>query len=346
MSIDVREPAAKIAPSEPRPHYDARHHEGVSPNDPSGDAALLDIRPAKNRKDKITAAVDGHNPWELGLDWPVITWFSILHLGALAAPFYFTWKALALFVFMSWLTGSIGVCLGYHRLLTHGSFCTYRPVRWFLATIGQLSGEGTALQWVAVHRKHHAYSDHDEDPHSPRHGGLWAHINWMTPQYGRRHFDDLAVRFCPDLLKDPGMRFLHKAFLPLQILTGAAFFAVGYFGWDFYTGMSFLTWGMFLRLVYVLHITWFVNSATHMWGYRNYTTTDDSTNLWWVGIMAFGEGWHNNHHAYQRMAKHGHLWWEFDPTYMAIRLMEKTGLAWNVVHDVPGRKLHGTVDHA
>jgi len=96
----------------------------------------------------------------------------------------------------------------------------------------------------------------------------------------------------------------------------------------------------------VLHITWFVNSATHMWGYRNYKTTDDSTNLWWVGLMAFGEGWHNNHHAYQRMARHGHRWWEFDITYVAIRLMEKTGLAWNVVHDVPGRELHGTVDHA
>ena len=92
-------------------------------------------------------------------------------------------------------------------------------------------------------------------------------------------------------------------------------FAIGYFGWDLYTACSFVAYGMFLRLVYVLHVTWFVNSATHMWGYRNYETTDDSRNLWWVGLLAYGEGWHNNHHAYQRMARHGHRWWEFDMTY-------------------------------
>ena len=99
--------------------------------------------------------------------------------------------------------------------------------------------------------------------------------------------------------------------------------------------MSFVVWGMFVRMVYVLHVTWFVNSATHMWGYRNYETTDDSRNLWWVGLLAFGEGWHNNHHAYQRMARQGHRWWEFDITYWAIWLMEKVGLAWDVVHEVP-----------
>lgn len=342
MSIDSRDVAAKR-----RPLHDKSlpHHEGELSRAPE-DKALLDIRPVRGRKEIITAGVHGHNPWHNGLDWAVLAWFGILHLGALAAPFFFTWKALGLFVVMSWLTGSVGVCLGYHRLLTHGSFCTYKPVRWFLAAIGQLSGEGTTLQWVATHRKHHAYSDQDEDPHSPRHGGIWAHINWMTPQYGRKYFDDLMNRYCPDLLKDPGMRFLHKAFLPMHIGLGLAFFLVGYLGWDMYTGLSFLTWGVFLRLVYVLHITWFVNSATHMWGYRNYTTTDDSTNLWWVGLLAFGEGWHNNHHAYQRMAKHGHRWWEFDLTYQTIRLMEKCGLAWNVVHDIPGRKLHAVVDHA
>ena len=307
---------------------------------------LLDIRPVRGRKERITSSAGGEDPYRNGYDWPVIAWFGILHLGALAAPFFFTWKGFALFVVLQWMTGCVGVTLGYHRLLTHGSFATFKPVRWFLAFMGQMSGEGTALQWISVHRKHHAYSDQPEDPHSPRHGGLWAHINWMIPDQGRKYFDELYQRYAPDMLKDPGMRFLHKTFLISHIMVGALIFAVGYFCWDMHTAISLLLWGMFFRLVWVLHITWFVNSATHMWGYRNYKTTDDSTNLWWVGILAFGEGWHNNHHAYQRMARHGHRWWEFDQTYMIILAMEKLGLAWNVVHDVPGRKLHAEVDHA
>jgi len=274
-------------------------------------------------------------PWENGLDWPTTIWIGLIHVGALAAPFFFTWKAVALCAVWCWLTGSIGVCLGYHRLLTHGSFSTYRPVKWLLALIGGLSGEGSALMWVANHRKHHAHSDQEGDPHSPRDGGLWSHINWLFPNYGRKHYDTMTARWAPDLLKDPMLRLLHTLFLPSHIVTGAVMLAVGWLGWDLYTGISFVVWGMFVRLVYVLHVTWFVNSASHMWGYRNYETTDDSRNNWWVGLLAFGEGWHNNHHAYQRMAKHGHRWWEVDVTYWAIYLMEKTGLAWDVVKTIP-----------
>jgi stearoyl-CoA desaturase (delta-9 desaturase) len=343
MSIDTRDESTlhrSRSTTAKHPH----HHEGELAA--TGESALLDIRPVRTRKEIVTSGADGHNPWQLGLDYPVLVWFGMIHLGALAAPFFFTWKAFGLFLFMSWLTGCVGVCTGFHRLLTHGSFCTYRPVRWFFAAVGQLAGEGTVLQWVATHRKHHAYSDQPEDPHTPREGGFWAHINWMTPQYGRKYFDELMQRYCPDLLKDRGMLVLHKLFVPMHVALGALFYTVGYLGWDAYTGASFVVWGMFVRLIYVLHVTWFVNSATHMWGYRNYKTTDDSTNLWWVGLLGFGEGWHNNHHAYQRMARHGHRWWEFDMTYVVIRALEKCGLAWNVVHDVTGRKLHGTVDHA
>jgi stearoyl-CoA desaturase (delta-9 desaturase) len=124
-------------------------------------------------------------------------------------------------------------------------------------------------------------------------------------------------------------------FLPSHVITGILLYAIGYFGWNSFTGWSFVFWGMFVRLVYVLHVTWFVNSATHLWGYRNYETSDDSKNLWWVGILAFGEGWHNNHHAFQRMAKAGHKWWEIDVTYWAILALEKVGLAWNVVKEPP-----------
>ena len=337
MSIDIQ-PASPA--KSPFPH---EHAPAVPPD---GEATLLDIRPPRGRKDPITGPVNGQDPFRNGYDWPVIAWFGILHLGALAAPFFFSWQGFALFAVMQFLTGSVGVCMGYHRLLTHGSFTTSKPMRYFFAFMGQMSGEGTALQWVATHRKHHAYSDQDEDPHTPRHGGVWAHIKWMCPQYGRKYFDELMQRFCPDLLKDSGMILLHKLFLPSHILLGFIFAGIGYAVGGAYMAASFVTWGMFFRLVWVLHITWFVNSATHMWGYTNYKTTDDSKNLWWVGILAFGEGWHNNHHAYQRMAKHGHLWWEFDITYWQIRALEKLGLVWNVVHDVPGRELHADVNHA
>jgi stearoyl-CoA desaturase (delta-9 desaturase) len=277
------------------------------------------------------------NPWSLGLDWPVAVWIVVVHGGALLAPFFFTWKALGIMLFLSWLTGSIGVCLGYHRHLTHGSFNTYKPVRWLLAFVGGLSGEGSALTWVANHRKHHIFSDKEGDPHSPREGGLWSHMLWFMPDYGRKHYDQLTARYAPDLVKDPVMRVLHALFLPSHVVSGVLLFAVGWCGWNVYTGISFLVWGLFVRLIYVLHVTWFVNSASHIWGYRNYETSDDSRNLWWVGLLAFGEGWHNNHHAFQRMAKHGHKWWEVDVTYWAICAMEKLGLAWEVVKKVPPR---------
>jgi stearoyl-CoA desaturase (delta-9 desaturase) len=275
------------------------------------------------------------NRWRKGIDWPVTLWIVVVHLGALAAPWVFTWKAFWVAVFLAWLTGSIGVCMGYHRQLTHGSFSTFRPIRWLLALIGGLSGEGSALTWVANHRKHHVFSDRDGDPHSPRDGKWWSHMLWFMPQFGRPHYQGLIKRYAPDLYRDPVMRWLDTLFLPMHILLGAVLLAAGTLGWDWYTGWSFVVWGMFVRLVYVLHVTWFVNSASHIWGYRNYETSDNSRNLWWVGLLAFGEGWHNNHHAYQRVARQGHKWWELDITYWVICLMEKVGLAWNVVHDVP-----------
>lgn len=303
----------------------------------TADDTLLELNPGDVVEDLADDAQQQPGRWAAGLDWPVVIWIALVHVGALAAPFVFTWKAVGLLLFLCWLTGGIGVCLGYHRQLTHGSFTTYRPVRWFLALLGGLSGEGSALTWVANHRKHHAFSDQQGDPHSPRDGGLWSHMLWFMPNFGRGHYAELHGKYAPDLQKDPVFRWLHVLFLPSHFLLGGFLFALGYFGWDAYTGWSFVVWGMFLRLVVVLHSTWFVNSATHMWGYRNYRTSDDSTNLWWVAVLTFGEGWHNNHHAFQRMARHGHRWWEFDPTYLAICVLEKLGLAWNVVHDVPGR---------
>jgi stearoyl-CoA desaturase (delta-9 desaturase) len=270
------------------------------------------------------------------LDWPVVLWIGGVHLAALAAPFFFSWSGLAICLVLYWVTGSLGVCLGYHRLLTHGSFTTTPAVKFFYAFLGGVSGEGSALHWVANHRKHHAFSDQEGDPHTPRDGGLWSHMLWMFPAHNSAELAAHVRRWAPDLDRDPGIHFLHKTFLVWHVLIGMALLGTGWLLYGPTTGVSWLLWGLAVRMVIVFHVTWLVNSASHMWGYRNYETTDDSRNLWWVGLLAFGEGWHNNHHAFQRMAKHGHRWWEIDVTYWAIVAMEKLGLAWNVVHEPTG----------
>ncbi|MFM8579610.1 MAG: acyl-CoA desaturase [Planctomycetaceae bacterium] len=277
-------------------------------------------------------------PSRLVIDWPVAIWIGGIHLLALAAPFFFTWSGFAICMLLYWVTGGLGVCLGYHRLLTHGSFQTTPLVRFVFAFLGGVSGEGSALVWVSNHRKHHAFSDQPGDPHSPRDGGWWAHMLWLFPLHTADEVAARANRWAPDLVKDRGIVFLHSTFLLWHFLIGGALLASGWMLYDRFTGISWLIWGLAVRMVIVFHVTWLVNSATHMWGYRNYETTDDSKNLWWVGLLAFGEGWHNNHHAYQRMARHGHRWWEVDTTYWVILCLERVGLSWNVVHDVGGRR--------
>jgi fatty-acid desaturase len=285
---------------------------------------------------------------EVGISWPTVIWIGMVHVLALIAPFFFSWPALITCIALAVITGSFGVCMGYHRLLTHKSFQTYRPIRWLLAMLGGLSGEGSALMWVANHRKHHAFSDHEGDPHSPKDGSWWSHMLWFMPNFGRKWHRELFERYAPDMLKDKMIVVLHYMFLPTHLACAAILYLMGYFGpesWGLgsnWAGWSMIFWGLGVRMVYVLHVTWFVNSATHLWGYRNYETTDNSRNLWWVGLLAFGEGWHNNHHAYQRVARQGHRWWEVDMTYWAIWLMEKVGLAWDVIRvkDIPKGVAH------
>jgi len=271
------------------------------------------------------------NKWARGLEWPAVIWIGFLHVGMLLAPFYFTWTGLAIAAVLAWVTGSLGICLGFHRLLTHSSLETYRPLRWMFALFGTLAGEGPPIMWVAAHRKHHQFSDQEHDPHSPRDGAWWSHMNWMFPRYGATHWATLYRQYAPDLLKDRSLRLLDRTFLWWHLGLAVILFSAGWMIWDLNTGISFIAWGMFVRLVYMLHVTWAVNSASHMWGYKTYPTRDNSRNLWWVGLLAWGEGWHNNHHAFQSVAAHGHQWWEIDTTYMVIALMKRTGLAWNVV---------------
>jgi stearoyl-CoA desaturase (delta-9 desaturase) len=266
-----------------------------------------------------------------GINWPVVGWLVLLHAGAVLAPFFFSWQGLLLMFVLHWITGGIGICLGYHRLFTHRSFTTYRPLEWLIAWIGGMGGEGSAIDWVSNHRKHHALSDQEGDPHSPREGAWWSHLLWLAKSRTTPEHNAHVQRWAPDLAKDPVLRFLGATFLGWHFLAAVVLFAAGYFTGGLYMACSLMLWGLFVRLIFVMHSTWFVNSASHMWGYVNYKTTDDSRNNWWVALITYGEGWHNNHHAYPRMANHGHKWWEFDVTFRTIRLLERLGLAWNVV---------------
>ena len=300
--------------------------------DSKQDDIQVDVQESGGQKrKKDVAPTTGDRRRFANVSYWALGWLTMAHLVALTAPFTFTWEALAVTLVLHWMTGSLGICLGYHRLLTHTGMKTYNWVRYFFTTIGLLAGEGTPLDWVADHRKHHACSDQEGDPHTPRDGGWWSHLTWLA--YHTHNGDSKAYlqRWAPDLYKEKGMRVLDILFLPAHIAVTGILFGIGYMWQGMDLAISLVVWAMFLRLVTVLHATWMVNSVSHMWGYRNYETTDDSRNNWLVAIVAYGEGWHNNHHAYPRMAKHGHRWWEFDITWQAIRLLRALGLVWDVV---------------
>ena len=289
-----------------------------------------DVVEKSTKKKDVGPTAAERKRWSNVSLWAV-GWLTLAHLVVFTAPWTFTWTGLIVAFALHWFTGSLGICLGYHRLLTHTGMKTYGWVRYTFATIGMLAGEGSPLDWVADHRKHHACSDQEGDPHSPNDGSIWSHMFWLAFHTHNGDRKSYLQRWVPDLYKEAGMRRLDLLFLPAHIAVGAALFGIGYWVGGTELGLSLLVWGMFVRLVAVLHATWLVNSASHMFGYRNYETTDDSRNNWLVAIVAYGEGWHNNHHAYPRMAKHGHRWWEFDITWQAIRLLRATGLVWDVV---------------
>jgi stearoyl-CoA desaturase (delta-9 desaturase) len=256
------------------------------------------------------------------VDWVVLGWMVMIHVGALAAPFFFTWQAFVGMLVMHWATCSIGICLGYHRFLSHKSLKLRQPARFLVAMCGVLSGEGSPLMWAATHRVHHARSDDHGDPHTPNHGSWWSHIIWLFMNHDKKCREQLYRRYTPDLLKDRMLLFFEKTYGPMLFASGIALYALG--GWPW------LLWGLCFRMCFAYHSTWFVNSATHIWGYRNYDTDDRSRNLWWVALLSYGEGWHNNHHAHPRLARAGHKWWEIDMTFYAIRALQFVGLAYEV----------------
>lgn len=260
-----------------------------------------------------------------------IMFIASIHLCALAAPFTFTWTGLIACLFLYWITGALGVTLCYHRLLTHRSYKTWKPVEYLLTVFAAMALQGGPITWVATHRLHHKESDRFEDPHTPRQGFLWSHMLWTL--FKMPNFDSYedVKHLALDLEKDPVHRFFERFYMVIYVASAFAMFGVGYAIGGVPLAMSLLVWGCFLRTVVVWHSTWLVNSATHVWGYRRYETTDDSRNNWWVALLTFGEGWHNNHHADQRSAAHGHRWYELDLTYWTINMMQFVGVARDVV---------------
>jgi len=251
-----------------------------------------------------------------------IAFLLVVHLGCIAAVRETTWAAVGVFFLLYAACGGLGVCVGYHRLLTHRSFKCRRFVEYALTILGTCSLQGRPTTWVAHHRQHHQYSDQAGDPHSARDGFWWSHLLWLIWQPTTESSKRLQARYVPDLLRVPFHRILARFYFLPSLLLAILLFLAG--GWPF------IVWGFCIRLVFAYHCTWLVNSASHRFGYRNFPIQDLSTNCWWVALLAYGEGWHNNHHAFPTSARHGLRFWEFDPAYGFIRLLKSMRLAWDL----------------
>jgi stearoyl-CoA desaturase (delta-9 desaturase) len=256
------------------------------------------------------------------INWPTLIFLILSHIATVVALFFWSWPGVIAFAILAWVSGSLGIGMGWHRLMTHRGYKVPKVIEYFLVLCGSLALEGGPVQWATTHRIHHAHTDQEGDPHTPRDGKWWSHIGWIVTPTAKVMDQSLYQRYAPDLLNQRFYRWLNKVYwLPLFFL-GVGLFAFG--GW------RVMMWGVFLRVTLGLHFTWLVNSATHIWGGRRFKTTDDSRNNWWVAILSFGEGWHNNHHAHPRAAKHGLAWYEIDMNWYGIRFLELLGLAKGV----------------
>lgn len=281
-----------------------------------------------------------------------------VNLGAVVVPFLATLAAIVLLwnslvapadlviAAAMYLLTAIGITVGFHRLLTHRAFQTSKPVEYAFAVLGSMAVQGPAIAWVADHRKHHAHTDEEGDPHSPHVApdggvtgvfrGLWhAHTGWLMSTQGRADWR----KYAPDLYEDRGMRAISRRF-PLLVLATLAIPALAglLVSGTLLGALTGLLWGGLVRIFFVHHVTWSVNSVCHFLGTRRFDTDDRSTNVFWLALPSLGESWHHNHHAFPRSASHGLGRWEPDPSALIITAMEKVGLARNVVRISPERQ--------
>jgi fatty-acid desaturase len=278
------------------------------------------------------------------IDWYYPAGVIAVHLLALLAflPWFFSWTGVILAAVGIYVFGTLGINIGFHRLLTHRSFSCPRWLIRTLALLGTCCVMESPPYWVAVHRRHHQFADEEWDPHSPLSSFFWAHFGWYMIKIDPNDRSELLQRYAQDVLRDPLLRFLDSNLNWLIVIASSwvAFFMIS---WSaalamgssmadaLQLGASVLVWGVVVRTVCVFEMTMCVNSVTHLWGYRTYQTSDNSKNNLWIGILSNGEGWHNNHHAFPRSARHGHYWWELDVAWLTIRLLERIGLATHVV---------------
>src|SRR5438067_1548821 len=257
------------------------------------------------------------------INWNTLFFVIAFHVVAVAAVFTFSWSNLVAAFVCWWVAASWGIGIGYHRLLTHRGMKVPKWLEYFFTTCGTLALQSGPIAWVTTHRLHHAFTETEKDPHSPRNGGTyWSHIGWIFRGTAQNQSEAVKQRYSPDLAKDKYYQVLDTYYFVTTVAVAILLFAIG--GW------TMVVWGIFLRTVMAWHFTWLVNSATHLWGSRRFETRDDSRNNGLVAALTFGEGWHNNHHAYPRSARHGFTWKEFDVNWVQIRMLEILGLIKNV----------------
>jgi fatty-acid desaturase len=255
----------------------------------------------------------------------------IFHILAIGAIFTFSWPGFITFLVMSAVTGCLGITLCFHRLLTHRSFEAPKLLKYVLAFFGCLALQGGPVRWVATHRLHHKGADTPKDPHSSEEGFWWSHMVWNFFRQPELETTETLKRYAPDIYKDPVFRFMDQHFFLLYLGFATVLFLAGFFFQDWQLGLSLVVWGCILRIVYVWHVTWLVNSATHFWGYQTFPSRDKSRNNWWVALLTFGEGWHNNHHVHPRSARMVLAWYELDATYWVISTLKWLGLANKII---------------
>jgi stearoyl-CoA desaturase (delta-9 desaturase) len=308
----------------------------LDPQDPFGTGLVLH-RPARPRL-PLPATV---RPREL--IWSYVVGIGLVHVLALLAllPYCFSWTGMAVMLVGVHVFGQ-GINLCYHRVLTHRSLVLPKWLERTFTTVALCCLQDTPAKWVCWHRIHHNHSDESEDPHSPLVNFLWGHFGWLMVQNEGTHDIGAYYKYARDILDDPyymlleKRRWLHAAIYAAHAL---AFFLVGYAaGWAAWGqaaavqfGVSLVVWGVLVRTVAVWHITWSVNSLSHLFGYQSYPTGEQSRNNWFVALITVGEGWHNNHHWDQASACNQHRWWELDVTWYQIRLLERLGLARQVI---------------
>ena len=305
-------------------------------------ASVTTSEVSESGQPELTLGMDRPSDVASRIVWPYLIVFVTFHLAllTLAVPAFFSWTGVVLFLVTHMVFDWLGIGLCFHRTLTHGGLVMPKWLERTFALFGVFTLMDTPARWVAIHRRHHQFSDEQHDPHSPLVSFFWGHMEWLVRKNEGMAKWDFYDKYARDILRDPFYFWLEKktvwwwVYLAHAMVFFVAGFAIGYARAGTNEGLRFGTslflWGAIYRTVFTWHVTWAVNSVSHRWGYRNYETRDNSFNSWWVALLTGGEGWHNNHHAHPVSAAHGHRWWEVDPTWWAIRTLEALGLAHEV----------------